>query len=162
MEPHCTTLSLSSNIGHATWEIRKSAVISISLQWRHNERDRVSNHQPDDCLVKRLFTSRSMNTSKVRVTGLCEGNSPVTGESPAQRASNAENFSIWWRNYDGFHFPEVAKEHGWCITFMHEIVTHRKLRKLLAFEKTRKINWHFRTEKQTSHWNLIKGNFWGS
>ena len=36
---------------------------------------------------------------KLRVTGLCEGNSLVTGEFPAQRASNAENISIWWRNY---------------------------------------------------------------
>ena len=33
-----------------------------------------------------------METSKLRVTGLCEGNSPVTGEFPAQMASNAENF----------------------------------------------------------------------
>ena len=33
-------------------------------------------------------------TCKVRVTGLYEGNSPVTGEFPAQRASNAENVSI--------------------------------------------------------------------
>ena len=38
-------------------------------------------------------------TSKLRVTGLCEGNSPVTGEFPAQRASNAENASIWWRHH---------------------------------------------------------------
>ena len=37
-------------------------------------------------------------TPKPRVTGLCEGNSPVTGEFPAQRASNAENVSIWWRH----------------------------------------------------------------
>ena len=35
---------------------------------------------------------------KLRVTGLCEGNSPVIGEFPAQRASNAENASIWWRH----------------------------------------------------------------
>ena len=28
------------------------------------------------------------------VTGLCEGNSPVTGEFPAQRANNVENVSI--------------------------------------------------------------------
>ena len=28
------------------------------------------------------------------------GNSPVTGEFPAQRASNAENVSIWWRHHD--------------------------------------------------------------
>ena len=38
-------------------------------------------------------------TSKLRVTGLCEGNSPVTGEFPSQRASNAENVSIWWRRH---------------------------------------------------------------
>ena len=31
---------------------------------------------------------------KLRITGLCEGNSPVDGEFPAQRASNAENVSI--------------------------------------------------------------------
>ena len=35
----------------------------------------------------------------LRVTGLCVGNSPVTGEFPAQMASNAENVSIWWRHY---------------------------------------------------------------
>ena len=42
---------------------------------------------------------RSKKTSKLRVTGLCEGNSPVTGELSAQRASNAENVSIWWRHH---------------------------------------------------------------
>ena len=34
---------------------------------------------------------------KPRVTGLSVGNSPVTGEFPAQMASNAENVFIWWR-----------------------------------------------------------------
>ena len=38
-------------------------------------------------------------TPKFRVTGLCERNSPVTVEFPAQRANNAENVSIWWRHY---------------------------------------------------------------
>ena len=33
-------------------------------------------------------------TSKFHVTGVCEGNSPVTGEFPTQMASNAENASI--------------------------------------------------------------------
>ena len=42
---------------------------------------------------------RSRKTSKLRITGLCRGNSPVTGEFPAQRASNAENVSIWWRHH---------------------------------------------------------------
>ena len=38
-------------------------------------------------------------TPKFRVTGLCVGNSPETGEFPAQMASNAENVSIWWRHH---------------------------------------------------------------
>ena len=38
---------------------------------------------------------RSKKTSKFRVTGLCAGNSPVTGEFPAQMASNVENVFIW-------------------------------------------------------------------
>ena len=37
--------------------------------------------------------------SKLRVTGLCAGNSPVTGEFPARRASNADNVSIGWRHH---------------------------------------------------------------
>ena len=61
-----------------------------SLQWRHNGRDSVSN-QPHDCLIDRLFRCRSKKTSKLRVTGLCAGNSPGTGEFPAQMASDAEN-----------------------------------------------------------------------
>ena len=46
-----------------------------------------------------LFRRRSKKTSKLRVTGLCEGNSSVTGEFPAQRASKAENVSIRWRHH---------------------------------------------------------------
>ena len=42
---------------------------------------------------------RSKKTSKLRVTGLCAMNSQVTGEFPAQIASNAENVSIWWRHH---------------------------------------------------------------
>ena len=76
-----------------------------ALQRRHDERDVVSNHQPHDCLLKRLFRRRSKKTPKLRVTGLCEGNSPVTGEFPAQRASNAENASIWWR-HNGIPFAK--------------------------------------------------------
>ena len=70
-----------------------------SLRWRHNGRDCVSNHQPHDWLLNRLFRHRSKKTSKLRVTGLCAVNSPGTGEFPAQRASYAENVSIWWRHH---------------------------------------------------------------
>ena len=50
---------------------------SWPLKWRHNGRDGISNHQPHDCPLNRLFKRRSKKTPKLRVTGLCEGNSPV-------------------------------------------------------------------------------------
>ena len=62
------------------------------LQWRHNERDSVSDHRRLDCLLNHLFRRRSRKTSKFRVTGLCAENPLVTGEFPTQRSSNAENF----------------------------------------------------------------------
>ena len=71
-----------------------------SLQWRHNGRDGVSDYQPIDCLLNHLFRRRSKKTSKLRVTGHCAGNSPVTGEFRTQKASNAENVPIWWRHHD--------------------------------------------------------------
>ena len=60
----------------------------------------VSNHQPHDCLLNHLLKARSKNTWKLLVTGLCVGNSPVTSEFLAQRASNTQNVPIWWRHHD--------------------------------------------------------------
>ena len=74
--------------------------IVSSLRWRHNGCDSVSNHQPRECLLRRLIRRTSKKTSKLRVTGLCARNSPETGQFPAQMASNAENVSIWWRHHD--------------------------------------------------------------
>ena len=68
-----------------------------TLHWRHNGRDGVSNHRRFDCLLNDLFRCRSTKTSKLRVTGLCEGNSQGTAEFPSQRVNNAEYISIWWR-----------------------------------------------------------------
>ena len=50
---------------------------NCSLQWCHKWRDSVSNHQRLYCLLNRLFRRRSKKTSKLRVTGLCEGDLPV-------------------------------------------------------------------------------------
>ena len=66
-----------------------------SLGWRHNECDGVSHHQPHDCLLNHLLKCRSKKTSKLCITGLCEKNSPGTGDFPTQRVSNAVNVSIW-------------------------------------------------------------------
>ena len=55
---------------------------SVTLHWRHNDHDGVSNHQPHGCLLNRLFRLRSKKISKLRVTGLCVGNSPGPVNSP--------------------------------------------------------------------------------
>ena len=83
---------------------------SIPLRWRHNDHAGVSNHQPHGCLLNRLFRRKSKITSKLRVTGLCVGNSPGTGEFPAQMASYAENVSIWWRHHahKPYRRPSIA------------------------------------------------------
>ena len=77
----------------------------FSLQWRHNGSDSVSNHQPHDCLLNRLFKE---NIKAPRHRPVC-GNSPGTDEFPAQMASYAENVSIWWRHH-GYrsHLQEVV------------------------------------------------------
>ena len=96
----------------------------LELQWRHNERDGVSTHRLLGSLLNRLFGSRSKKKLKLRVTGLCEGNSPVTGGFPSWRASNTENISIWWHHHGLFPYIALPKWglvklylHGWCAYF---------------------------------------------
>ena len=48
-----------------------STKLCITLQWHHNGRDCVSNHQPHHCLLNRLVRRTSKKTSKLRVTGPC-------------------------------------------------------------------------------------------
>ena len=86
-------------LGAWCWILMTIFAKVVSLQWRHNEHNGVSNHQPHDCLLNRLLRRRSKKISKLSVTGLCVGNSPVAGEFPAQRASSAGNVSIWWRQH---------------------------------------------------------------
>ena len=59
-----------------------------------------------------IHAGRSKKTWKLRVTGLCAWNSPVTGEFPAQMASNAENVSIWWRHHAFWTFQYLEDPDG--------------------------------------------------
>ena len=109
-------------------------IISVSLRWRHN--GRVSYHQPHDCLLNRLFRRSSMKTSKLRVTGLCAGYSPVTGEFQTQMSSNAENISIWWRHHVSLKYDPrdpIVDRPGliqWCpILLTHKCVIRNQLKK---------------------------------
>ena len=97
IDPHKLCVTFESDICSGCVVIM--LISRTSLQWRHNERDGVSNHQPHHCLLNRLFRAQIQETSKLRFTGLCAGNSPVTGEFPAQMACEAGNVSISWRHH---------------------------------------------------------------
>ena len=89
MQINVTGLLWGESIGGKWLILRKACpcpddiINSIfTLLWRHNDHDCVSNHQPRGCLLNRLFRRRSKKTSKLRVTGLCVGNSPGPVNSP--------------------------------------------------------------------------------
>ena len=87
--------------------------MGLALQWCHYKCVRVSNHQPHHFLLICLLKAQIKKTSKLRITGLCAGNSPGTGEFPAQRASNAENVFIWWRHHEtncSWNIPVPAQD----------------------------------------------------
>ena len=89
--------------------------ISAYCDWRGNlERHKVWFHYNDVIMntISSQITSPAIvyqtvrsgpdqrkHQSSIRVTGLCAGNSPGTGEFPIQMASNAANVSIWWRHH---------------------------------------------------------------
>ena len=129
--------------------------IRNTLLWRHNERDGVSNHQPHGFLLNRLFRRRSKKTSKLRVTGICEGNSPVTREFHAQRSSKAENVSIWWRHHVSrlTHFCLM----GWKLYFEHCLKVYILLHEEVYMDITTKCgNFMSRSPKyDKSNWGLI-------
>ena len=78
------------------------------------------NHQPHDWLVDRLFKVQIKENIKLRVTGICA----MTGEFPAQRASNAENVFIWWRNHGNKSFASSSSSAttAWPLAFPKYIV----------------------------------------
>ena len=100
----------------------------LTLQWCHNGRDGVSNHRRLESILNRLFRRKSKKTSKFRVTGFCEGNSPVTSEFPARRAGNSEKNTIWWRH----HGAVLSIYHAWhrcqylaiCLSELYWLRTH--------------------------------------
>ena len=74
MSPYSVPIPLWVNISYGSHVLN----LLISLVWRHDGRDGVSNHQLHDGLLNRLFRRRLKKTSKLRVIGLCA----VTGEFP--------------------------------------------------------------------------------
>ena len=127
------------------WYMLSPLIHEFTLQWRHNGHDGVSNHQPRDCLLNRLLGRRSKKTSKLRITGLCERNSPLTGEFPAQMASNAENVS--------HHFFSKIDT---CPVHYSSVGRHKT--QLTIFDR-----WHFSNAFEWKYldfgWNVIENCF---
>ena len=111
-------LSVIWNVMRSMWSycITDNTAPKRTLQWRHNERDGVSNRQPYDFFTQAFIQAQIKKTSKLRVTGLCDGNSPVTSEFSAQRARNAENVFIWWRH--NVCVTGVEWGEGWWTSFL--------------------------------------------
>ena len=105
----------------------KLARVPYSLQC-HNQRHGITNHRRLNCLSNRMFRRRSNKTSKLRVTGLCEGNSPLTDEFPAQISCNAENVSISWRYHVFGEMmganPKVLSKRSQCLCQVHPVLKH--------------------------------------
>ena len=67
-----------------SWKTWVKSTGTKPLRWRHNGRDSVSNHQPHDCLLNRLFRRKSKKTSKLRVTGREIHRGPVISRTNGQ------------------------------------------------------------------------------
>ena len=90
-----------------------SAIKIILLQWRHNAPNGVSNHQPT-VVYPTVYsgadqTKHQSSASLVFVRG--------TGEFPAQKTSNGEKVSIWWRHHAFARLHRHAKRNNDHIGF---------------------------------------------
>ena len=120
------------------WRVFNTSYKIGPLRWRHNDHAGVSNHQPPGCLLNRLFRRKSKKTSKLRVTGLCAGNSPGTGEFSAQMASYAENVSIWWRHHAIRH---NTTEFWKCVDYMYYNISHNVVHNTTVWHPASTIMW---------------------
>ena len=87
-----------------------------SLQWRHNERDGISNHRRVDCLP---FVQAQIKEN-IKASHRWPLWEEFTGDRwlPCTKTSNAENVPIWWHHYV-IQFPWLTR---WEITKMSTIL----------------------------------------
>ena len=120
-----------------------------------------------DCLPNHLFRHRSKKTSMLHITGLCEGNSPLTGEFTAPRANNAEHVSIWWRHHAACTVISLKE----CLVVYHLLVswtavnlymsyvnlmqTFMNVIALSVFELTKP---DYSAESQLTQWEICQSN----
>ena len=98
---------------------------------------------------------RSKKISKLRVTGLCEANSPVTGEFPTQRASNGENVSIWWHHHGPRFMTPMASLTWLSLNKLTSQQTIFSLSLLNTRDPFTKLTWFNSLTPGKFEWNLI-------
>ena len=114
-----------------------------SLPWHHNERDGVSNHRRLDCLLTRLFRRRSKKTPKLRVAGLCEGNSPVTSEFPLKGPSTRKIFPfddviVYLQRFPYDEYDDILNDrqwHSWATYWSHTSPNFLNIRHMACLRK---------------------------
>ena len=136
------------------WWAHKLSTNRDPLQWCHNERDGVSNQRRLYYLLNCLFRRRSKKTSELRVTGLCAGNSSVTGEFPGQRVSDGEMVSIWWRHHTHCSFGLLVQR--------FELYCHGHVFSVgLVIWFSGKLGFVLKKKLQIISCSKIKNNSWG-
>ena len=113
------------------------AVIQCPLEWHHNGRDSVSNHQPHDCLLNRLFRRRSKKTpnsaSLAFVRGIHRG--PVNSQHKwpvkrkmfpfddvimlTQTMAQIDKCSFNSQNWDSAKTTWISTDCGWLNIRLH-------------------------------------------
>ena len=71
----------------------------VSLQWRHNGRDGVSDHQPYDCSLNCIFKEQIKENSQSAASQASVREIHRWPVNSLTKTSNAKNVSIWWRHH---------------------------------------------------------------
>ena len=98
-----------------------------------------------------VYSGADRRTPKLRVTGLCEENSPVRKFSE-ERANNSENVSIWWRHHGNKFQCNLNRN---LYIFIQENTFENVVGKMAGISsRPQCVNWyqqlHFR--KKPLHW----------
>ena len=98
---------------------RASNAKNVSIWWRHCEFPQILRYRQNHCytfLASQAFMhALTKENIKAPRHWPLWGEFTGTGEFPAQKASNAENVSIWWRHRE---FPQTLDTNH-CYTFLN-------------------------------------------
>ena len=141
------TRHLSNMIATDAWNAQARCGKHESITITSHERRGVSNHQPHYCLLSNEFSLTTKAKSKPTLLIFCEGNPPVTGGFPSQKASDTENVYMSW------HHPGLeCNSHLWEATVYTMVYTHRFA--VLCFDAVISSN-HSETHESLTH--ILKG-----